>query len=75
MTCTVTVTAKTGPAKQMTAAVFTDVTAFTIDVHREVIELYQKNTPISGPSQKFDLHGVTTISDTITSGNHVVTIS
>jgi len=73
-TISVTVTAKTGPAKQLTASVFSGVTSITIDTRREVIQLYQGNE-LTGPALEFDLRGVTVITDTITSGNHAVVIS
>jgi len=69
-----TVTAKTGPAKQVTATVLRGCTSMTVDVVREVIQIYQGNE-LTGPAKEFDLHGVTTITDTITSGVHAVVIS
>lgn len=73
-TISATVTAKTGPAKQLTAAVIGGITSFVIDTRREVIQLYQGNE-LTGPALELDLHGVTTITDTITNGNHAVVIS
>jgi hypothetical protein len=69
-----TVTAKSGPAKQVTATVLSGITSLVIDVKRQVIQIYQGNE-LTGPAKEFDLTGVTTITDTITSTNHVVVIS
>lgn len=68
------VTALSGPSKQSTAAVFTGLTSIVVDVRREVISLY-KGEPGSGPVKEFDLHGVTTLTDTIVAGVHAVVIS
>jgi hypothetical protein len=69
-----TVTAKSGPAKQTTAIVFSGITSLVIDVKRQVVQIYQGNE-LTGPAKEFDLTGVTTITDTITATNHVVVIS
>ncbi len=69
-----TVTALAGPSKQSTASVFTGLRSIAVDVRREVISLYQ-GEPGSAPVKEFDLHGVTTITDTITSGVHAIVIS
>jgi hypothetical protein len=69
-----TVTAKTGPAKQMTAIPLAGVTCFVIDIRKQVIRLYQGSEP-TGPCKEIDLTGVTTITDTITSTNHVLVVS
>ncbi len=69
---TLTITAKTGPAGQVTAQVFTDATAFTIDVAKQTITIARGSIP---NPEIFDLTGVTTITDTITSTNHAVVIS
>lgn len=73
-TMSATVTAKSGPAKQTTAAVISGITSLVIDVKRQVIQIYQGNE-LTGPAREFDLTGVTTITDTITATNHVVVIS
>lgn len=69
-----TVTAKSGPAKQATAVSITGLVSIVVDVKREVISLYT-GEPGSGTVKEFDLHGVTTITDTITAGVHVLVIS
>lgn len=74
MTCSVTVTAKTGPAKQVTAVTLAGVTSISVDVRRLVIQIYQGNE-LTGPSKEFDLYGVTTITDTIAGTDHAIVIS
>jgi hypothetical protein len=69
-----TVTALAGPSKQSTASVFTGLRSIAVDVKREVISLYV-GEPGSGPIKEFDLHGVTTITDTIVAGVHAIVIS
>jgi len=73
-TFSATVTAKTGPAKQVTSLSLTGLTSISVDVRRQVIQLYQGNE-LTGPTKEFDLTGVTTITDTIASGNHTLVIS
>jgi len=73
-TMSATITAKTGPAKQLTATVISGITSLVIDVKRQVIQVYVGNE-LSGPAKELDLTGVTTITDTITATNHVVVIS
>lgn len=69
-----TVTAKTGPASQATALSLTGVTSITIDIKRQVIQIYQGNE-LTGPAKEFDLTGVTTLTDTITATNHAIVVS
>jgi hypothetical protein len=66
-----TVTAKTGPAVQVTAQVLTNLKALHIDVARQVVMVEEEGKA----NREFDLTGVTTITDTITTTNHVVVIS
>lgn len=73
-TMSATITAITGPAKTVTATVLSGITSISIDVKRQVIQIYQGNE-LTGPCKEFDLTGVTTITDTITSTNHVLVIS
>jgi hypothetical protein len=74
-TFSATVTAKTGPAKQVTTLSLTGLTSISVDVVREVIQLFQGGETNKAPYKEFDLHGVTTITDTITDGVHVIVIS
>lgn len=67
----VTVTAYSGPGELNTAAVFTEVTSFNVDVARGVLTLF-----FSGETfRDFDLDGVTTFTATISGGNWTVTVS
>jgi len=68
----VTVTAKTGPASQVTGLVLTDVTSITYDYDKKVATIF-----MSGGKgiREFDLAGVTVITDTITGANHVLVMS
>lgn len=69
-----TVTAKTGPAKQITAQVLSGITSLVIDIERQVIQIYQGDK-LSGRCKELELYGVTTITDTIASTNHTIVIS
>lgn len=70
-TASATVTAKTGPAVQNTAIPISDVASINIDVARQVVTF----NLVSGRIREYDLTGVTTLTDTITSGNHVIVVS
>ena len=72
--CSATVTAKSGPSSQSTAIVISGITSFTVDVKRQVLQVYQGNE-LTGPAKEFDLTGVTVLTDTITATNHVLVIS
>jgi len=74
-TFSATVTAKTGPAKQATTLAFRGLTSIAVDVVREVIQLFAGGETNHAPVYEFDLHGVTTITDTIASGVHTIVIS
>lgn len=69
-----TVTMKTGPAQQVTAQVLPGITSIVIDIARQTVELRQGDQ-VSGPSKQFDLNGVTTLTDTISGGNHTLVFS
>lgn len=74
-TMTATVTAKCGPAEQVTAQVFSGLSGISVDLKKEVIRLHYGSPEDNVASKEFDLHGVTTVTDTVTAGNHAVTIS
>lgn len=66
-----TVTAYSGPGNLNTAAVFTGVTSYTVDVARGVLTLY-----FSGETFKtFDLDGVTTFTVSISGSNQTCVVS
>lgn len=73
-TASATITAKSGPASQSTAIPLDGITSFTVDVKRQVLQIYQGNE-LTGPAKEFDLTGVTTLTDTITATNHVLVVS
>lgn len=69
-----TVTAKTGPASQVTAGVLTDVTAINLDLTRRVVQVFVNSA--NGPTIKeFDLVGVTTFTCSISGANYTMVIS
>jgi len=70
MTGHITVTAKCGPARQATAVVFSGITDLDFDLPREMLHF-----KYDGRHQEFDLHGVTTITDTITAADHAIVVS
>lgn len=66
----VTMTGPVGPAKTMTAQVFTDVTNVNLDLVKKVAQI-----TIPGRIVEMDIAATTTVTDTITGGNHVMVIS
>jgi len=70
----VTVTARSGPAVQSTAAVFTNVTAFDVDIARQVIFIRRTN---DAGFKQYDLSTVTTVTATLVGagGNWTVALS
>lgn len=64
-----TITAKTGPNQQVTAKVFTGLTAFNLDIPRMVLSIAW-----DGGLEEFDLTGVTTITDTVSGSGSAHTI-
>jgi hypothetical protein len=69
----VTLTAKTGPASQITAQVFTNVQQLNLDFVRRVGQIF--NPDFNVLPHEFDLSGVTTVTDTVSSNNHTIVIS
>ena len=67
-----TITAKSGPAVQNTAAPLANVSLVTYDVARNVLFVTQSNP---AAIKEFDLTGVTTATITITGGNFAFAIS
>lgn len=74
---TFTVTSKAGPNETVTAQVFSGVTAFTVDVARQVLQLWIGTAPTSGPQKEFDINANTTFTCTLAAagGNWTVTVS
>lgn len=67
-----TVTAKSGPATQVTAQVLSGISSMSIDFKRAIIQIYQGNE-LTGPAKEFDLVGVTTF--TINASTLAIVIS
>jgi hypothetical protein len=70
MTSHITITAVSGPAKTVTAGVFSNVTDYFLDLYRELITF-----KTNGQYKEFELHGVTVITDTITGADHAIVVS
>jgi hypothetical protein len=66
-----TITAKTGPADQMTAIVLTGVTVMALEPGSQVCRFRKSD----GSFLDIDMNGVTTFTVTISGGNFTVTIS
>jgi len=66
----VTITAKTGPDRQVTGLVINEVDTVELDLAGKIVR-------VASPKgiSEYDLTGVTVITDTITGGNHVIVIS
>lgn len=76
MPVTLTITAKSGPDKTNTAAVFTG-TGLLLLPDRKVVQLFTGGDTNSPPAKEFDLTGTTTLTATLagTAGTLAVTIS
>lgn len=66
----VTVTAKTMGAVQITAKVIKDITAIQFNFEKGVVKVF-----VGSDYTEYSLNGVTTISDSISSGVHTLVIS
>ena len=77
MPATLTITAKSGPNIQNTAAVFNNLTALLFLPDRRILQAFTGGDTNSPPEKEFDLTGVTTMTATIagTAGTLSVTIS
>lgn len=63
-TATVTVTAKTGPAKTVTTQAFAGIKSLVLDFDRQVFMLYC-NKEGHGPVKEFDMASITVLTDVI----------
>lgn len=70
-----TVTAKTGPDKTNTAAVFTGLTGMLVLPDRKIVQLFTGGDTNSPPAKEFDLTGVTTFTVSISGSTYTVVIS
>jgi len=61
MPATATITAKTGPAQQVTAQALTGVTGFLLDIDKKVLQIFQGGLASDGsaPYKEFELSGNT----------------
>jgi hypothetical protein len=73
---TATVTAKAGPNETVTAQVFSGISSFTVDIARQVLQLFA-GPPTSAPVKEFDIAAVTTFTATLAAaaGNWTITVS
>jgi hypothetical protein len=69
----VTVTAQTGPARQMTAAVVPNVVEVLFQPDAKVLRL--RTSEVNGNNKDFDLSAATTVTCTITAGNYAFVVS
>lgn len=72
---TATITATTGPGRTVSAAVYSNVKSFYVDIEKQMLFLYFSNDDVTGPVKQFALTSTVTFTVTVTSGNYAVTIS
>ena len=70
-----TVTATTGPGRDVTAKVFQGIKAFFVDVEKQMLFLYPQNDDVTGPILQFALTSTVTFTATISNGNWTVVVS
>jgi hypothetical protein len=70
-----TVTAKTGPASQVTAGAFAGMTGMLILPDRKIVQLFTGGDTNSPPMKEFDMTGVTTFTISISGTTYTVVIS
>jgi hypothetical protein len=70
-----TVTAKTGPDRQLTAAVFNGITGMLVLPDRKVLQLFTGGDTNSPPAKEIDLTGVTTFTIAISGSTYTVVVS
>jgi hypothetical protein len=70
-----TVTGQTGPARQLTAAVFNGLTGMLVLPDRKVLQLFQGGDTNSPPMKEIDLSAATTFTVTISGSLYTVTVS
>jgi hypothetical protein len=75
MPVNLTITAKSGPDKSNTAAVFTGLTGLLVLPDRKILQAFTGGDTNSPPAKEFDLTGVTTFTVAISGNNYNVTIS
>ena len=75
MPVNLTITAKSGPDKTNTAAVFTGLTGLLILPDRKILQAFTGGDTNSPPEKEFDLTGVTTFTVSISGSTYTVTVS
>lgn len=67
----VTVTSKTGPAQTVTSLLISNVAQVNLDLVRDIAQI----VPVEGAIKEFDISATTTITDSISAGNHTIVIA
>ena len=75
MPVNLTITAKSGPDRTNTAAVFTGKPGILFLPDRKILQLFDGGDTNSPPMKEFDLTGVTTLTCTITGNTYAFTVS
>lgn len=69
-----TVTAKTGPAQQVTNQVLSPVSGINFNIEGKLVTVYQGGE-MSSPVREYELTGVTSVTFTIAGDNYTMIIS
>jgi hypothetical protein len=75
MPVNLTITAKSGPDKQNTAAVFSGRTGILFLPDRRILQLFEGGDTNSPPAKEFDLTGVTTVTCVVSGTTLSFTVS
>jgi hypothetical protein len=75
MPVNLTITAKSGPNIQNTAAVFSNRPGILFLPDRKILQLFDGGDTNSPPEKEFDLTGVTTVTCVVSGNNYNFTIS
>lgn len=75
MPVNLTITAKSGPDKTNTAAVFNGRPGILFLPDRKILQLFEGGDTNSPPMKDFDLTGVTTVTCVISGNNYSFTVS
>lgn len=70
-----TITAKTGPDRQVTAGVFNGANGVLILPDRKILQLFIGGDTNSPPMKEFDLQAATTITITLSGSTYTLTVS
>jgi hypothetical protein len=75
MPATLTITAKSGPNLQNTAAVFTGLTGLLFLPDRRILQAFTGGDTNSPPEKEFDLTGTTTMTATISGTGQTLSVT